>query len=283
MKSVTIDVLGYKTRVLGAGSGPPVLLLHGGDPGSAAGADGWSENIDVIAGAGYSVFAPDRLGIALTDPPASPELHDVDHFVDHLEALVEAQIGRPLHALVGSSRGAYLGALMLKRNPLLADRFVIVNSNTLSPAYGSSIGAEPRRNVKGLPSTFEDDWKWLTVQHSHMTPEWMKHVVEISFHPAGIRSKAVQDSVREAYLEKLALRKVELLKWISDGHLTLPILLLWGVGDSMTTFQDALDLFDMFADHAERLELHAFARCGHMPFREYPERFNEQLLAFIDH
>lgn len=98
----TTTVDGLATGYLEAGSGAPVVLLHGGEFGASA-EIGWEKTIPVLA-EHYRVIAPDMLGYGLTAK--------VLDFVDgrgmrirHVAALCE-QLGVDSAIFVGNSMGA---------------------------------------------------------------------------------------------------------------------------------------------------------------------------------
>ncbi len=66
-QSLFVNVNGVKTRFIVAGQGVPLVLVHGGGPGSS-GEYGWWRNIPALA-QHFQVFALDRIGVGLTDTP----------------------------------------------------------------------------------------------------------------------------------------------------------------------------------------------------------------------
>src|SRR5688572_6433979 len=84
-----IDVDGIKTRYFEKGSGPVVVLFHGGNFGSHDAADcseDWSLNFDGLAER-FHVFAVDKIGQGFTDNPKRDEDYT-------MAAVVQHEIGR---------------------------------------------------------------------------------------------------------------------------------------------------------------------------------------------
>jgi len=96
------DVCGIRTRVLEAGTGHPLILLHG----TGGHAETYLRNIGPLS-QHFRVLAMDMVGHGYTDRPAGD--YTMDTFADHVCGLIDT-IGRAflpdLLRLVLSSRGA---------------------------------------------------------------------------------------------------------------------------------------------------------------------------------
>ena len=69
VESRFIDAGGVKTHYLEAGTGEPVVLLHGSGPGTTAAA--WTSLIAALAPR-FEVVAPDLLGFGASPRPSGP-------------------------------------------------------------------------------------------------------------------------------------------------------------------------------------------------------------------
>jgi pimeloyl-ACP methyl ester carboxylesterase len=120
IKRHTINANGIRQHFLEAGSGPPVVLLHGFPETSFA----WRHQIPVLAEK-YHVIAPDLRGYGETDKPAA----GYDKRTMALD-LVELLKGRGLGkiALVGHDRGARVATRFTKDHPALVDRLVVMDN-----------------------------------------------------------------------------------------------------------------------------------------------------------
>jgi pimeloyl-ACP methyl ester carboxylesterase len=83
-----------------AGSGPAVILLHGFPEFSFS----WRHQIQPLAAAGFSVFAPDLRGFHLSDKPHGFASYRMERLVDDVVALVKAT-GQPQAHIVGHDWG----------------------------------------------------------------------------------------------------------------------------------------------------------------------------------
>ncbi|MCI0900653.1 MAG: alpha/beta fold hydrolase, partial [Chloroflexi bacterium] len=102
-KSAT--VWGLDIRYVEAGDGPVVVLLHG----LAASLLTWYCNIDVLAGAGYRVIAPDLPGYGDSDKPSHLD-YSPDSAADFVYDFSQ-ELGLEKFSLVGSSAGGLIAGL----------------------------------------------------------------------------------------------------------------------------------------------------------------------------
>jgi soluble epoxide hydrolase/lipid-phosphate phosphatase len=77
---------GIKLAVYEAGSGPPIVLLHG-FPGLAF---TWRHQIPALLAAGYRVIAPDLRGYGLSDAPEAVENYDIAQLTADIAGLLDA-------------------------------------------------------------------------------------------------------------------------------------------------------------------------------------------------
>lgn len=97
----TIEVAGIATNFHEAGSGDPVLLLHGSGPGVSAWAN-WQHTIPVLAER-HRVLAPDLVGFGYTERPTDIR-YSAQTWIDHVWGFLDAmKIERT--SIVGNSLG----------------------------------------------------------------------------------------------------------------------------------------------------------------------------------
>lgn len=118
--AITVD--GLRTSYLDAGSGDPVVLLHGGEFGASAEL-GWERVIDLLA-EHYRVLAPDMLGFG--DSAKVVDFTDGRGMrIRHIAAFCAA-VGVPVAHFVGNSMGAInLLVDATSENPLLPARSLV--------------------------------------------------------------------------------------------------------------------------------------------------------------
>lgn len=124
-----------------AGSGPPLLLLHG-FPDSA---QVWRYQMPVLVEAGYTVIAPDLRGFGRSDAPADKGAYRLDHILDDLLGLLDRLgVTQPV-GLVGHDWGAAVGWLFCARHPQRVSRFAALSVG--HPAAYRAAG--PGQKLKG--------------------------------------------------------------------------------------------------------------------------------------
>ena len=120
----TIRALNLDTNFHEAGSGRPVILLHGSGPGVSAWTN-WRRVIPALAGE-FRVLAPDMAGFGYTE--RNPELrYDIKLWVKHLIGFMDA-LGLESASLVGNSFGGSLSLAAAARFPARFDRLVLMGT-----------------------------------------------------------------------------------------------------------------------------------------------------------
>src|SRR5690349_20883321 len=127
-----VEVYGQKIHFLEAGSGAPVILLHG----LADDASIWSETIPALA-ASFRVLSIDQLGFGESDKP--PIRYRVQTLVEFLDGFYKA-VGLERATLVGNSLGGWVAAAFALAHPGKVDRLVLVDAAGL--ASGLTISRE---------------------------------------------------------------------------------------------------------------------------------------------
>src|SRR5215475_1381302 len=127
IKQEYLQVDGLKTFLVRAGSGHPLLLIHGAAPGASS-LINWKLNIEPLAAAGFAVYAYDQPGFGYTDNPSD---HSIEYRVTHAKALIDA-LGLDQFHVVGNSVGGYIAARLALEDKRVKS-FVTTNSGSLSP------------------------------------------------------------------------------------------------------------------------------------------------------
>lgn len=113
METHTIN--GLQMRVLTAGEGMPLLLLHGFPDSHKL----WRNLIPAFTAAGYRVAAPDQRGFGETDAPVGKAKYAIDTIAADVIALLD-ELGIERAALIGHDWGAAIGWWLAGTHP---DRF----------------------------------------------------------------------------------------------------------------------------------------------------------------
>jgi pimeloyl-ACP methyl ester carboxylesterase len=139
-----IKVNGIELSVHQAGpeNGQPLLLAHGWPELAYS----WKNQINVLAGAGYRVIAPDLRGFGASDCPVGTEHYAVDEMVGDFTGLLDA-LGHEKAVLVGHDWG---GILVWHAAMLAADRVQgVIGVNTPHLPRPSVPPTETFKNIGG--------------------------------------------------------------------------------------------------------------------------------------
>src|SRR6266404_5844826 len=114
------DAGGIRTRCLHAGSGEPLILLHG----MGGHAEAYIKNIMPLAGR-FHVYAIDMIGHGYTDKPEIR--YGIPEFVDHVRKFMKA-IGASKAHIEGESLGGWVAAWLAMEHPEQVSS-LILNTN----------------------------------------------------------------------------------------------------------------------------------------------------------
>jgi 2-hydroxy-6-oxonona-2,4-dienedioate hydrolase len=281
-----IDVDGIRTRYFEKGTGPAVVLFHGGHFGSHDAADcaeDWSLNFDGLA-EWFHVYAVDKIGQGFTDNPKRDEDYTMAAVVQHAYAFLKTLGLRKVHP-VGHSRGAYLVARLALEHPELFDSCILVDTNTLAPGISKNetVMANPPQ-----PRLSRESQRWVLQKYSygfeHITEEWLDVMVRVSALPKYQEAVNKMEEVglrTTRFLPHLARQKDETLGIIRERGFSMPTLLAWAYNDPTATIDQGHALFDLIARSTPDSRMYIFNRSGHFSYREHPAEFNDMLRGFI--
>jgi pimeloyl-ACP methyl ester carboxylesterase len=140
-----------------------------------------------------------------------------------------------------------------------------------------------RQLVKGTVASVHADAAALSVNLSHITEEWVTKVQRLRSQAKILDAMQVFNSIASLYYDDIDDHKVRLLSWLRDGKFGGPILIIWGIGDPMTSLADATDLFEVCAGSGtSQVRMYMLSDCGHYPFREYPTEFGSAITTFVE-
>ena len=264
----TIHVGDIKTHFLEAGSGPDLVLLHGGEYGASAEIT-WRANIDALAET-FHIIAPDILGWGHTDKLYSfsdPAGLRIKHLQRFLEAL---GIGKAFFVGNSAGGGLILRASVRQPAPLQIRKMVTICGNASVFKTTSQADLEnytpSLENMKKLIALLYHDAKWQSddnirerYESSILPGAWE------TLSAARLRSPVHQArSTTEEFVKQLS-------------QLTMPLLL-------MSCAHDPLNHSDWdvnFQKIVPGSKIHRFKHSAHEPQIEETEEFNRVLTEFL--
>ncbi|HEX2929281.1 MAG TPA: alpha/beta hydrolase, partial [Candidatus Binatia bacterium] len=242
-----LSVLGLRTFYIKVGEGHPLVLCHGGSPGTCSSVN-WQCNLDALAEAGFAVYAFDQPGFGLTDNPTD---YSLEFRFAHARAFADLMKLERYHVM-GNSMGAYLAARLALEDPR-AKRLVLVSSNTLAPKGSPESQAKSKKHADELRAytpSYENMLKMTKgtlYKQQLVTEELVRERYEMS------TGKNYQAQSERANAPKSKSLDNEL------GNLKSKTLILWGRNDHGTSLDQALLLFQKIP----QAELHVFDQCAH--------------------
>lgn len=249
-----VDIWGTSVQLRRAGSGPPLLFLHG-----AGGGDEWSPVHDALAQT-FTVVAPVHPGWG--DEWMPEWLDGIDDLVFHYAALVEdLGLGRPV--VFGVSLGGWIASELAVHRPDLVRALVLVDPAGFRPeqpewqldlfneapdALMAKLFADPAKAVAMMPADG----------------------ITIDFMMKQYRGNAALARLtwRRAYDPKLRRRA---------SRITAPTLVFWGDKDGLFTIEHGRTV----ARDIPGAELVVIEDAGHIPYMEKPEPFFDAFWSFV--
>lgn len=272
-----IDLDGASMRYLRAGSGPPLILLHG----LMAYSFSWRYALPALAPYA-TAYAPDMLGAGFSDRPRGID-HSVRGTAMRVLKFVE-KLGLSSFDLLGTSRGGAVAmaaaaecmsgggcrarlrrlVLVCPVNPYSA------HGTWLAPFFATRFGATLFRSGIGcMPSLFPYWHGRLFADRKKIPPgslegytapmakpDFLEHALSI------VRTWTADLQELEALLPKLK---------------PIPTLLMWGDKDPAVYVSS----MEPLARHFAHVQTVVFPGVGHLPYEECPQEFNRELIKFL--
>jgi pimeloyl-ACP methyl ester carboxylesterase len=266
-----VDVGNCRIRSLVAGSGPPLLLVHG----LLAYSFSWRYNFDAFAES-HTVYALDLPGVGFSERKAGLDV-SMRRTAERLVRFLDAQQIRSAD-LVGTSHGGAVSMLAASLAPQRFRRLVLVDPVNPWSNFGSlrirvfstAVGAACMRQI--YPRV-----PWLhrwTLDRMYADPRRIPPGT-LEGYAAPYEDPGTLDTMLQIVRTWRAdLHEIEpALARIVDK----PVLLIWGDRDGAVDPRSAQQLLKRLPN--ARLEL--LPGIGHLPYEEAPEDFNRIVLDFL--
>jgi pimeloyl-ACP methyl ester carboxylesterase len=256
-----------------AGTGEvPIVLVHGFGASSVS----WRENLNPIADAGFTVYAPDMRGFGLSDKGWDKSMSQ-DAQADRLKAFMDAQ-GIDRAVLAGNSMGGGIVTNFALRYP---DR--VLGLALIDPGIYGGANSGVASALVSLPGI----------------QRWGQHIVRLIL----ADNDRNADTIKNAWFDPSKLTPevlsgyrralqtpdwdISLLALMRDGssnnlgprlgELKAPTLIVWGDHDTWISPTNAPKLNQDIAGS----QLEIIQDAGHVPHEEKPEEFNGLMIDFV--
>lgn len=272
-----VEIDGARMRYLRAGSGPPLILLHG----LLGYSFSWRFNLPALAPC-VTAYAPDLLGAGFSDRPRG-----IDHSMDGEARRIlqfANRLGLSSFDLLGTSHGGAVAMFAVAQSladatkPQVRRLILVAPVNPFSPhgrhlarLVGSDLGSACFRA--------------LIPQVRFMYPYWHRRMYGDRRH--------IPDDAFGGYMEALAMpdsydHALSIVRsWTADlcdleailpkmGN--IPTLFLWGSKDPAVYAASARPLARFFPNSRSKV----FLGIGHLPYEECPDEFNRTLIEFLN-
>ncbi len=274
-----LEANGLKQHYVEAGSGPPVILLHGFPETWYA----WRHQIPVL-GQHYRLIVPDLRGYGATEKPAAG--YDKRTMARDAKALMDA-LGIARAPIIGHDRGARVGLRFAKDFPEATDRFAALD-NIPTRVIFERMDAKVARGhwfflfnaVRDLPEALvtgrEELWLRFILQGWTYDPQALS-VEDIATYARAYEQHGALRGAFEDY--RAAEEDVRQDDVDADVKLSCPTLALWG-----EEFESGGKMWDfpaIWREIADDLTTVPIPLCGHLPHEERPDIVNDALLAFL--
>lgn len=262
-----VQVGEWSTRVLEAGTGEPVVLMHG----TGGHLEAFTRNIRALA---------ERFRVVLYDFPGHGwstlstrdlEIHD---YVDHLFGLLDA-LGLERVHLSGESLGGWVAVKFAARHPERVGRMV------LNTPGGTMATPEVMERIRSLSQAAADDpsperirarLEWLMASPSSVTDELVDIRRGVYGRPGFARSMR-----HILCLQDPEVRRRNLITDAELAAVAAPTMVVWTSNDPSGPAGAGIDMAERIADGRFQL----IEDAGHWPQWEQQERFDRIVLDFL--
>jgi pimeloyl-ACP methyl ester carboxylesterase len=262
----TADANGIKTNFLEAGTGDPVVLIHGSGPGVTSYAN-WRLVLPALA-ENFRVVAPDMVGFGFSERPANIE-YGVQTWADQIVGLMDT-LELPKAHLVGNSFGGAIALRVASQHPDRVGKLVLMGS--MGVPFPITEGLE---RVWGYEPSFENMRKVLDVF------AYSRDIVNDELAEVRYRS-SIQPGFQESFAAMFPAprqRWVEAMCTPEDDIRRLPhrTLIVHGREDRVIPVQTSLRLMELI----DNADLSVFSHCGHWSMIERTKDFNRNVSEFF--
>jgi 4,5:9,10-diseco-3-hydroxy-5,9,17-trioxoandrosta-1(10),2-diene-4-oate hydrolase len=274
----TVTVAGKPIFVSETGTGPAVVMLHGGGPG-ASGVSNYSRNIDALA-THFRVIVPDMPGYGGS---AKGVDHDdpFGYLADMIRGLID-ELGIDTAHLIGNSYGGSAALRLALDTPHRVGKLVLMGPGGIGTTRGL-----PTAGLKSLLSYYGGDGpsrdklaafiRGYLVYDGAAVPE---DLIDLRYR-ASIDPEVIANPPLRRPSGPTALRTLWRMDLTRDGRLKAlptPTLVLWGRDDKVNRPAGGPMLLNMLPN----AELVMTSRTGHWMQWERAKLFNQLVIEFLE-
>lgn len=258
---------GLRTRALRAGSGEPLIMLHG----TSGHLEAFVRNVAVLS-QDYDCHAVDMMGHGYTQSPEVP--YRIPGYVQHVLDYMDAHGITSAH-FIGESLGGWVSGRLAADHPERVRSLALVaaGGTVANPAVMERIKTSTRKAV------LSDDidltrrrLELLMHDPAHVTDE----LVEVR-HAIYHSPSFVKNIDHLLCLQEIENRTQDLLTTEQMGRIKAPTRVVWGAENPFGDVPEARAMNEAIPGS----ELTIYPECGHWPQHEHAARFNEETRTFL--
>ncbi|MGD1238510.1 alpha/beta fold hydrolase [Mycobacterium seoulense] len=270
----TVTVRGKDVFVAETGSGPAVVLLHGGGPG-ASGLSNYARNIEPLA-ENFRVVVPDMPGYGRSTKGVDRR-DPFGYLADHIRGMLD-ELGIDSAHLVGNSYGGSCALRLALDTPYRVNKLVLMGPG----GVGTSRGL-PSDGLRSLLAYYRGDGPSLDKLRTFIR-SYLVHDGDAV--PDSLIESRFQASIDPEVIANPPLQRPSGLRtlWRMDftrdhrlGSLATPTLIVWGRDDKVNKPSGAA----MLAERMPNADVLIAANTGHWVQWERAELFNAVTAAFL--
>ncbi|UGT64814.1 alpha/beta fold hydrolase [Nocardia asteroides] len=259
-----------------AGSGPALVMLHGGGPG-ASGVSNYHQNLPALT-EHFRVLLPDQPGFGVSYRPSEDDLKSRSITQITVDALYQAldALGVEQFHLLGNSLGGAAAIAMAQARPERVRRLVL-----MAPGGGwLPFGPTPTEGQKEMFRYYNGGGpterkmanfvRTMVFDHKQFGPEVIRSRYEASLDASHIEFYRCYNA---AFAQRHGMDPL----WRELHRITAPTLLLWGRDDRTITLDGAQIMLRNIRD----VQLHVFGNCGHWVQLERAREFERLVTDFL--
>lgn len=278
-ESRRIEANGIVQHVRIAGSGPPIVLLHGWPQTSYC----WRELVPALAPT-RTVIAPDLRGFGDSDKPAGG--YDKRNSAKDIRELLAA-LGHRRAVVLGHDVGAQVAYRMALDFPELLEGLVILNGRY--PAFGNTLMYTPQQVPERWYFFFHQIPELPERLVSGDVRAYIGYILEHWSHPdfhfaerdlaEYVAAFSKQGALTGGFNHYRAAGSEDVAQWaaVSARTIDTPSLVLWGREDPVNAVGYSDGLHRVLTDMRFRF----IERCGHFPHEEQPAETAAAILGFL--
>ena len=256
---------GYRMHYHEAGTGDPVMFLHGSGPG----ASGWSNfkgNYPYFAEHGLRTLVPDSLGFGYSDKPED-EKYTMEFHVAAYKGFLD-ELGIDKLSLVGNSHGGAIAISFALQYPERIEKLVLM-------APGGLEEREVYMQMAGIQAMMKSFFN-----PEGLSREGMRKVFGLQLYDASlVTDEIIEERFTIAETQPQCVIATQRVPNLTDRlkDLQCPVFALWGMNDQFCPPSGAKHL----ADNCKRCRVMTLSECGHWVMVEYRDLFNRLSVDFL--